>query len=87
MQSLTGLRHREVMCMHAEYQKIWSETIEEGVKQNVFREVDKIAVKGLLGMYFYSCLWLKPDGLQSPDDIGNVFSDLVIRSLSKGPGD
>ena len=87
VQSLTGSRHREVMCMHAEYQKIWSETIEEGVKQNVFREVDKIAVKGLLGMYFYSCLWLKPDGLQSPDDIGNVFSDLVIRSLWKGPGD
>ena len=87
VQSLTGSRHREVMCMHAEYQKIWSETIEEGVKRNVFRKVDKIAVKGLLGMYFYSCLWLKPDGLQSPDDIGNVFSDLVIRSLSKGPGD
>ena len=87
VQSLTGSRHREVMCMHAEYQNIWSETIEEGVKQNVFREVDKIAVKGLLGMYFYSCLWLKRDGLQSPDDIGNVFSDLVIRSLSKGPGD
>ena len=87
VQSLTGSRHREVMCMHAEYQNIWSETIEEGVKQNVFREVDKIAVKGLLGMYFYSCLWLKPGGLQSPDDIGNVFSDLVIRSLSKGPGD
>ena len=87
VQSLTGSRHHDVMHMHSEYQKIWSETIEEGVQQNIFREVDKIAVKGLLGMYFYSCLWLKPDGLQSPDDIGNVFSDLVIRSLSKGPGD
>ena len=87
VQSLTGSRHHDVMCMHAEYQQIWSKTIEEGVHQNVFREVDKIAVKGLLGMYFYSCLWLKPDGLQSPEDIGDVFSDLVIRSLSKGPND
>ena len=87
VQSLTGSRHHDVMCMHAEYQQIWSKTIEEGVQQNVFREVDKIAVKGLLGMYFYSCLWLKPDGLQSPEDIGDVFSDLVIRSLSKGPSD
>ena len=87
VQSLTGSRHNEVMCMHAEYQQIWSEAIEEDVRQNVFREVDKIAVKGLLGMYFYSCLWLKPDGLQSPEDIGDVFSDLVIRSLSKGPSD
>ena len=83
VQSLTGSRHEDVMCMHAEYQKIWSQTIEEGVQQNVFREVDKIAVKGLLGMYFYSCLWLKPDGLQSPEDIADVFSDLVVRSLSK----
>ena len=87
VQSLTGSRHHDVMCMHAEYQQIWSKTIEEGVQQNVFREVDKIAVKGLLGMYFYSCLWLKPDGLQSPEDIGDVFSDLVIRSLSRDPSD
>ena len=87
VQSLTGSRHYDVMCMHAEYQKIWSKTIDDGVRQNVFREVDKIAVKGLLGMYFYSCLWLKPDGLQSPEDIGDVFFDLVIRSLSKGPYD
>ncbi|MCH1426279.1 MAG: TetR/AcrR family transcriptional regulator [Alphaproteobacteria bacterium] len=87
VQSLTGSRHHEVMCMHAEYQEIWSKTIDEGVQQNMFREVDKIAVKGLLGMYFYSCLWLKPDGLQSPEDIGDVFSDLVIRSLSRGPGE
>ena len=87
VQSLTGSRHHDVMCMHAEYQQIWSKTIDDGVRQNVFREVDKIAVKGLLGMYFYSCLWLKPDGLQSPEDIGDVFSDLVIRSLAKGPGD
>ena len=83
VQSLTGSRHEDVMCMHAEYQKIWSQTIEEGVQKNVFRQVDKIAVKGLLGMYFYSCLWLKPDGLQSPEDIADVFSDLVVRSLSK----
>ena len=87
VQSLTGSRYHEVMCMHAEYQQIWSKTIEEGVQQDVFRPVDKIAVKGLLGMYFYSCLWLKPDGLQSPGDIGDVFSDLVIRSLSRGPNE
>jgi len=74
------------VCMQ-NTKKIWSKTIDEGVKQNVFRAVDKIAVKGLLGMYFYSCLWLKPDGLQSPADISDVFSDLVIRSLSKGPND
>ena len=85
VQSLTGSRHHDVMCMHAEYQQIWSKTIEEGVQQNMFTEVDKIAVKGLSGMYIYLCLWLKPDGLQSPEDIGDVFSDLVIRSLSKGP--
>ena len=85
VQSLSGTRHHDVMCMHTEYQEIWSKTIEDGVQKNVFRAVDKIAVKGLLGMYFYSCLWLKPDGLQSPEDIANVFSDLVIRSLAIEP--
>ena len=85
VQSLSGTRHHDVMCMHTEYQEIWSKTIEDGVQKNVFRAVDKIAVKGLLGMYFYSCLWLKPDGLQSPEDIADVFSDLVIRSLTIEP--
>ena len=37
VQSLTGSRQYDVMCMHAEYQQIWSETIEEGVQQDVFR--------------------------------------------------
>ena len=85
VQSLSGTRHHDVMCMHTQYQEIWSKTIEDGVQKNVFRAVDKIAVKGLLGMYFYSCLWLKPDGLQSPEDIADVFSDLVIRSLTIEP--
>ena len=75
------------LCVCMQNTKKFGLKLDEGVKQNVFRAVDKIAVKGLLGMYFYSCLWLKPDGLQSPADISDVFSDLVIRSLSKGPND
>lgn len=85
VQALTGTRHEDVMQLHTKYQDIWSQTIDDGVSQGVFRPVDKIAVKGLLGMFFYSCLWFKPDGSQSPEEVGDVFSDLVIRSLYAAP--
>ena len=30
VQSLPGSRHDDVMCMHAEFEKIWSKTLDEG---------------------------------------------------------
>ena len=81
VQSLTGHRYDEVMRLHAKYQDIWSQAIDDGVQQKVFRPVDKIAVKGLLGMYFYTCIWFKPGGSQTLEEIGEIFCDLVIRSL------
>ena len=85
VQALTGHRYENVMRLHAKYHNIWSQTIDDGVKQKVFRPVDKIAVKGLLGMFFYTCIWFKPDGSQTLEEIGEIFSDLVIRSLCINP--
>lgn len=83
VQCLTGENYRTVMLLHSDYQKIWEMTIADGVEKGIFRPVQKIAIKGLLGMYFYSCLWLKPNGPQTADEIGDIFSDFVLLSLIK----
>lgn len=79
--SLNGEHHRFVSKAHADYQAVWERAINDGVQAGTFRAVDKIAVKGLLGMYFYSFLWLNPDGKHSATNIGEVFADLVLHSL------
>ena len=82
VQALTGSRLKEVMGLHVDYQTLWEQAIADGVNSGVFRPTDKIAVKGLLGMFFYSCLWLNLDGPQTPEEIGEVFSELALRSIS-----
>lgn len=39
-------------------------------------------VKGLLGMFNYSYLWLTLDGPESPEDIADEFLDTVLVGMN-----
>ncbi len=43
---------------------------------------EKVAIKGFMGMFFYSFLWLNPQGPQTGDEIGDIFGDLILHSLT-----
>lgn len=75
---LTGQRHRIVSDLHKAYQDLWSETLKEGEKKGLFRPLPNVAIKGILGMYFYSFLWLKPGGKQASNDIADVFAKMTL---------
>ena len=81
--ALTGDRFKVVSKLHQEYQDIWQGTIKEGQARGEFRELPLVALKGILGMYFYSFLWLSPNGKQSADEIADIFSDMVFSILDK----
>ncbi|MEW6768041.1 MAG: TetR/AcrR family transcriptional regulator [Pseudomonadota bacterium] len=83
--SLTGERHAFVSRQHSRYQKIWGRAIGDGVERKIFRKVPVVALKGMLGMYFYSFLWLNPHGKQAPEEIADVFCDLVFRGIASNP--
>jgi AcrR family transcriptional regulator len=83
--SLTGERHSLVSDQHARYQRIWGKAIEDGTKLGIFRPMPPVALKGMLGMYFYSFLWLNPQGRQAPEEIAEIFCDLVFRGIATGP--
>jgi AcrR family transcriptional regulator len=80
---LTGQRHRIVSDLHQSYQEVWAATLREGEKKGRFRHLPTIAIKGVLGMYFYSFLWLKPGGRQSATEIADVFADMTL-SIAEG---
>lgn len=75
---LTGQRHRIVSELHQAYQDIWASTLREGEKKGHFRTLPTIAIKGILGMYFYSFLWLKPSGRKSSIEVADVFADMAL---------
>ena len=79
--ALTAERRLAVLGLHADYQAVWSGTLAEGVASGVFRKISSVVLKGLLGMYFYSFLWLDPRGQQSAEEIGDAFADIVLRTI------
>ncbi|GLQ56196.1 TetR/AcrR family transcriptional regulator [Devosia nitrariae] len=81
LHALTAERRKAVTGLHSDYQAIWSETLAAGVAQGVFRPVPSVVLKGLLGMYFYSFLWLDPRGPQNAVEIGDAFAEVVIKAV------
>lgn len=82
VQSLTGERHQDVMALHAKYEGAWKSVLVDGERQGVFRPFDPIVLKGLLGMYFYSYLWLKPSGRVGPTQIAARFNSMALKTLA-----
>lgn len=87
VQSLTNERHTEVMGLHTKYEQAWRDAMVEGAEAGYFRPYDPIVLKGVLGMYFYSYLWMKPGGPLGPEIIADRFNDLALRmlALERGP--
>lgn len=83
LHALTAERRRAVTGLHSDYQAIWSAALADGVTKGVFKPTPSVVLKGLLGMYFYSFLWLTPRGPQNAADIGNSFADVVLNSVRK----
>jgi len=86
VQSLTQARHTDVMKMHTKYERLWRDTFTEGAEAGHFRPFDPIVLKGLLGMYFYSYLWMKSDGPLGPEVIADRLNELSLRMLARTQG-
>jgi AcrR family transcriptional regulator len=76
----TGARE-EVLERRERFERIWQQVIDDGVAQGFFRAGGPLVTKGLLGMHNYSYMWINPAGRLSPEEIADVFCDLVLRGL------
>ena len=81
-ESLTGDRHTAVARLHSDYQSLWAKALDDGYQRGEFRRLPHVALKGLLGMYFYSFLWLNPTGQNSAEDIADIFAEIVKRAAA-----
>lgn len=79
--NLTGAARDEVLERRARFEAIWQQVLDDGVEQGYFRVGGPLVTKGLLGMHNYSYVWIDPSGRLSPEDIADLFCDLVLRGL------
>ena len=82
--ALNDAKRRGVLGLHADYQDIWMRVFQDGARQGVLRAMSKIEVKAILGMYFYSFLWIKGDGAMAIDAIAEDFAGITLRAAGKG---
>lgn len=83
--ALTGTRREEVMKIRAHFEDALAATISLGQRNGGFRLMDPVIVKGMLGMFNYSYLWLDPGGRLSPEEIADIWCDLLLGGLALPP--
>ena len=80
-----GIETRDsVLQLHSDYQRVWERTLAEGAERGECRVVSRLETKALLGMYFYSFLWVKTNGPATSKDIARDFANIVLAAVSTG---
>jgi AcrR family transcriptional regulator len=70
-----------IFSTRARFERIWRQLLEEGVASGEFRALDPIALKGILGMHNWAYLWLDAEGRLTPEEIGDIFCDLMLHGI------
>jgi AcrR family transcriptional regulator len=83
---LRGVVRDRIFATRARFEAIWRQLLDQGVENREFCAFDPIAVKGILGMHNYAYLWLDPHGRLTPEEIGDIFCDLMLHGIHTPPG-
>ncbi|WP_062013866.1 TetR/AcrR family transcriptional regulator [Aureimonas sp. AU4] len=81
--SLGDEKRADVLKLHGDYQRIWTKVLSEGVEEGVFRPLSRVEIKGLLGMYFYAFLWVRPSGKETPEEVSDAFAGIVLKAAMR----
>jgi AcrR family transcriptional regulator len=78
---LSRQRLNEVLKLRETFEAVFREILDAGHAQGQFRELDPLLIKGLLGMFNYSYLWIRPHGRKTPEEIADEFCDVILYSI------
>jgi AcrR family transcriptional regulator len=82
-------RLRSVIKMRDDYENLFSEVIDEGIRAGVFIELPpKLATKPFFGALNWATVWYSQRRLQSPeaiDDLARTLAAYALRGLLKDP--
>lgn len=76
--SLGEERRKAVLVLHADYENIWKETLIEGEKTGAFVPYSRFRLKALLGMFYYSYLWIDTASPTSMRQTHETFESILL---------
>ncbi|HXF57307.1 MAG TPA: TetR/AcrR family transcriptional regulator [Actinomycetota bacterium] len=75
-----------ILKLRREVEDLVEEAIEEGLRAGVFSVRDRrVTTFAILSMGIGVSRWFRPDGRLSPEELGSMYGELVVRMLSSGP--
>jgi AcrR family transcriptional regulator len=79
---LMSSRYRKaVVTRRHQYEELWTAVIDQGVASGEFRDVDRVIIKGMLGMHNYAYLWIRRDGRLTPEQLADLFCSVLLDGL------
>lgn len=78
---LSDAHRKEVVAARDEFERVWHEVLDDGAARGLWRPVDGVDVRGILGMCNYAARWLNPDGPLPPEQIADRYVDLFLDGL------
>ncbi|GAC02261.1 putative TetR family transcriptional regulator [Gordonia namibiensis NBRC 108229] len=79
--ALTDERRDRIIAQRERYESHWRNALEQGVRDGQFRALPRLMVKGVLGMFNYSYLWITLEGAETPEEIADDFLDTIIEGM------
>ena len=87
--SVAAKRLRSVVKMRDEYEKMFCEVIDEGIREGLFVDLPaRLATKPFFGALNWATVWFTQRRLQSPeavDDIAHTLAAFALRGILKDP--
>lgn len=78
----------EYMKRRREYERIWRDALEHGRLGNVFQPKPyNMSIFFILGALNLVPVWYRPDGALTPEQIGDIFADMVLAALGATPNE
>jgi AcrR family transcriptional regulator len=75
----------EIVNLRKKYEIMTRDIIQDGQKAGLFRDYDyRIVVNGILGMMNWIIRWYSPQGEKFPDDIAEVWTEMILHGLCAG---
>jgi AcrR family transcriptional regulator len=73
-----------IRSLSREYETLYRELLEQGIKEGKFRKMDvPMVVRAISGMCNWLFAWYKPDGASTADQIAGIFHDLILEGCLK----
>jgi TetR/AcrR family transcriptional regulator, cholesterol catabolism regulator len=79
---LSDVQRNEINRARDDFESLWARTLADGAASGIWRPVDAIDVRGILGMFNSAARWMRPDGPMTPDAIADRYIDLITHGIA-----